>query len=85
MEYLFFNGFIVVCVYIHSDLYVVVSCADFQCLIFQVFSLTFYEVNRPILDLSIGSLVCMFNRVFSCGGAMAGELMAIELLIRGQF
>lgn len=63
----------------------VVSCADFQCLIFQVFSLTFYEVNRPILDLSIGSLVCMFNRVFSCGGAMAGELTATELLIRGQF
>ncbi|XP_062151052.1 protein RIK isoform X5 [Alnus glutinosa] len=51
----------------------------------QVFSLTFYEANWPILDLSIGSLVCMFHRVFSCGGALAGELMATELLIRGQF
>ncbi|XP_065633767.1 protein RIK isoform X3 [Quercus suber] len=28
---------------------------------YQVFSLTFYEANRQILDLSIGSLVCMFT------------------------
>ncbi|KAL6287748.1 hypothetical protein ACE6H2_012138 [Prunus campanulata] len=27
-----------------------------QCLLFQVFSLTFYEANMPILDLSIGPL-----------------------------
>ncbi|KAG6656938.1 hypothetical protein CIPAW_04G055900, partial [Carya illinoinensis] len=39
----------------------------------QVFSLTF-EANRPILYLSVGSLVCMFHRVFSRGTIIASEL-----------
>ncbi|KAK7340630.1 hypothetical protein VNO77_21339 [Canavalia gladiata] len=34
----------------------------------QVFSLTFYEANRLTLDLSVGPLVCMFDRVFCFGG-----------------
>lgn len=41
------------------------SCADFRCLLFQVFSLTFYEANMPILDLSIGPLVSIFHRVLN--------------------
>ncbi|KAK7394415.1 hypothetical protein VNO78_14943 [Psophocarpus tetragonolobus] len=34
----------------------------------QVFSLTFYEAKSLTLDLSVGPLVCMFDRVFSFGG-----------------
>ncbi|XP_027187677.1 protein RIK isoform X2 [Cicer arietinum] len=38
----------------------------------QVFSLTFYEANMLTLDLSVGPLVCMFDRVFSFLGFTCG-------------
>ncbi|XP_014497691.1 protein RIK isoform X4 [Vigna radiata var. radiata] len=37
----------------------------------QVFSLTFYEAKSLTLDLSVGPLVCMFDRVFNFGGVGA--------------
>ncbi|KAH7532723.1 hypothetical protein FEM48_Zijuj04G0052600 [Ziziphus jujuba var. spinosa] len=45
----------------------------------QVFSLTFYEANMLIVDLSIGPLVCF--RVFSFGGARGDALMLKAMIM----
>ncbi|KAL1360929.1 hypothetical protein AAHE18_04G214000 [Arachis hypogaea] len=45
----------------------------------QVFSLTFYEANRLTLDLSVGPLVCMFDRVFSFGGIRRALIASMNL------
>ncbi|XP_042498265.1 protein RIK isoform X4 [Macadamia integrifolia] len=46
----------------------------------KVFSLTFYEADRMIMNLSIGPLVCMFHRVFYSGGGLICRNLLFEAL-----
>ncbi|XP_077214404.1 RS2-interacting KH protein isoform X2 [Tasmannia lanceolata] len=50
----------------------------------QVFSLTFYEADRLVINLSIGPLVCIFHRVSNLELLRDEDASRLKALTRGQ-